>query len=703
MSGIVRLRIPGRHSKVPHWRSVRGPLLLLLSAVIPVVLMGGALGYFFTENQKATLDDTISRRAFRYAFALSRNVEQQIQLLSVLSESPRLDQPVQVAEFATMGERLRRTVPGWDMLLLSGPDGDVLVSIPPRGRERSEENVADPASHRMVMRTGKPAVGAIAIDSRGVPAFPIRVPVRRQGRVVSVISAMIGPATLLSVLEANGLPRGWMAWVVDGRGRLVAASTRGPSLLAGPAAKFVRLSADPTPGFMTASLTSGDQLRSSGARVKGTDWTVYAAMPRSEYAYVAQRGFLLMLGVGGMALVLSLAAVFLFLREMRARRRDEEELASWQRLDALGKLTGGIAHDINNLLMIFQSAAESIKRRRHDEAKTNEILEGMKQAVSRGQSLTQRLLQFSRRSNHDAETISVYERSPSLTDMLRQTAQDKVQLVARFEPDLWPVTVDPSALETALINLVTNAREAMPEGGRVTVTARNVPDMSSEGVKLRGPGVAFIVSDEGTGIASDMLKRVFEPFFTTKTDGAPGLGLSQVYSLAVRSGGTVGVASVPGRGSAFTVYLPRGKLVSRGANTAEAAELPKRVLVVDDTSTSLAVTQTALQDHGLHVVAVQSGIAALETLRTQARFQVVLTDIRMPGMTGLQLAEEIGRLYPDVGVALMTGYSEELEAGLDVSWPVLKKPFTEERLLATLKEVLARADANRKIVPLLRK
>jgi signal transduction histidine kinase/ActR/RegA family two-component response regulator len=664
--------------------------------------MGGVLGYYFTENQKAALEDSISRRAGRYSFALSRFLQTQIQLLSVLSESPRLDPPLQADEFSKIGARLQARLPEWDGLRVSDVNGNLLVVIPQSDNVRPNGTVVDMESHRKLVESGNPVVGNMLRGPRGLPDFAIRVPVRRHGRIVSVVSAVISPAAVFDVLQANGLPRDWAAWVTDGSGNLVTASMVEPGLLAQPAEKYARLSEGRAPGFNTAVLTSGSAFETLASKVEGTDWTVYVGMPLSEFGNAARTGVLLMVGVGSLALLLSLAAVFLFLREMRARRHDEEELASWQRLDALGKLTGGIAHDINNLLMVFQAGAETIQRRRHDERRVDQVLEGMKQAVARGQSLTHRLLQFSRRSNHDAETVSLYERSLSLTDMLRQAAQDKVQLVTRIEPELWPVTVDLSALETALINLVTNARQAMPDGGSVTVTARNVPELSAEGLKLSGPGVALAISDEGEGIAPDILRRVFEPFFTTKTDGAPGLGLSQVYSLAVRSGGTVTVSSVPGRGSAFTIYLPRAK-PGPGQDAVDVdalLEMPRRVLVVDDTSTSLAVAQSTLQDFGLDVVAVPSGAAALEALRGQEQFQVLLTDIRMPGMTGLQLAEKVGRLYPGLGVALMTGYSEELEAGAQVELPVLKKPFTEDQLLSVLRDVMRRAAERSKVVAL---
>jgi len=681
-------------SSRPDWRTLRTFLLLLLCALIPIVVMGGILGQSLTDKEKAALDDAIYRKASRYGFALSRELETHIQLLSVLSESPRLDPPFQTAEFTKIAERLRVRIPVWEYVRLTDLRGNIVVSVPALADRSRTNTVVDLESHNAVVAAASALIGNISRGPHGLPAFPIRVPVLRQGKVVAILSAVIRPQAVINVFKANGLPEGWVGWVEDNKGRLVAASTSQLALLGGPAAAFVKHEQSGEMAFLTGEHVEGQKLRISLAPVAGSNWTVYCAMPLSRYAQATQRGFLTMLAVGSFALLLSLAAVFLFMRELRARRRDEEAIASGYRLDALGKLTGGIAHDINNLLMVFQSGTESIKRRRNDERRVDQILEGMQQAVARGKTLTQRLLQFSRRSNQDAETISIYARSPSITDLLRQAAQDTVILITEFEPALWEVTVDPGAFETALINLVTNGREAMPEGGDITVTARNVQEMSAETPKLKGPGVAITVSDGGSGITPDVLPRVFEPFFTTKPDGGPGLGLSQVYSFALRSGGVVTIASVPGRGSAFTIYLPRAKSSVDAADRKSAitGELPRSILVVDDNATSLAVTKSALEDHGIEVTAASSGSAALDILRRQHNFQVVLTDIRMPGMSGIQLAHVIQRDYPAIGVSLMTGYSEELESGISVSFPVLTKPFTQERLIEALLQASSRTN-----------
>jgi CheY-like chemotaxis protein len=198
--------------------------------------------------------------------------------------------------------------------------------------------------------------------------------------------------------------------------------------------------------------------------------------------------------------------------------------------------------------------------------------------------------------------------------------------------------------------------------------------------------VAITVSDTGPGIEAEAIPRIFEPFFTTKKEEPPGLGLTQVYAFAERSGGMVTVASHEGQGASFTIYLPRAtqKAILEDRPDLAFVVLPKKVLVVDDIPSSLAVAQVSLEDEGIEVVTASSGPAALEVLKDRQGIDVMLTDIRMPGMSGFELAENVRRLHPQVGVVLMTGYSEPLEQGLNVNLPVLAKPFTPEQLRSGL-------------------
>jgi len=668
------------------WTTARPALLLLLSASIPVVLICGVVGYYLIQSQKNAVNQVIGERVQRLATALSRELKAQVQLLSILSESPRLDPPIQASEFSELGNRLRARIPEWEMFRVTDLEGRVVLAVPESKRVRPLERVVDHESHSRLIETKQAVIGNVTLGPRHLPAFPIRVPVIRQDKVVYGLAAVIRPQSLTDILRANGLPQSWIGWISDGKGRL-AASTAGTEFITLPVEKLVSMQLVTKGGLALGRLHSGEEVQVATVQVEGSNWTVSVGMPLSEYQQISAQGLYVLVATGGVTLLLSVLAVLLFLRELNSRRRNDAALASWQRMDALGKLTGGIAHDFNNLLMVFQSGAESLTRRRDDDVRVGRILDGMIDAVARGRTLTQRLLSFSRRSSESAVTTRLQDNIDTLTETLDQAAQGAVEVRIEFGDDLWPVKVDRLALEATLINLVTNAREAMPDGGAVGIKARNVGNLHAEISRLEGPGVAITVSDEGRGIRAEDVGRVFEPFYTTKQDGAPGLGLSQVHAFAERSGGAVAVTSIESRGAVFTLYLPRSVSAapSRPTPVAGDANLPRKILVVDDTPSSLAVARMTLEDVGLEVVAVSSGRAALAALQTEAGIEAVLTDIRMPAMSGLELADYIRALDPRIAIVLMTGFSEALEQGERVELPVLMKPFTS----ADLQEVLS--------------
>jgi len=485
------------------------------------------------------------------------------------------------------------------------------------------------------------------------------------------------------LLYANGLPGSWSAWIVDGQDRLVA-STGDPALAGNPASEFASFSGN---DFGTATVKSGLELRVAEVALADTPWRVRVGLPVSDYERLARRATMLLVTASCFTLLLSGSAVFLFYREARARNRERESMANWQRMDALGKLTGQAAHDFNNLLMVFQSGVEGIKRRRNDEQRVTQLLMHMSDGVARGKAITQRLLSFSRRSNQGASQIELDVRLADLSPLLRQAINDTIVMEIRIPEDTWPVHVDPAGLEIALINILTNAREAMTGGGKVTISARNVLNAATEDPGLQGPFVALTISDTGTGVAPENLARVFEPFFSTKKNGGSGLGLTQVHSFATGSGGAVKVASLAGHGSAFTLLLPRSS-EPRAArlDPAPPANLPHAIMIVDDTPTSLESVRLALEGIVPSIFLAAGGPEAIEILGRHPEIEAIVSDIMMPGMSGIELAEEIRRRNASLPVVLMTGYSDRLEAGTEVGCPVVPKPFKIEDLAASLEK-----------------
>ena len=378
--------------------------------------------------------------------------------------------------------------------------------------------------------------------------------------------------------------------------------------------------------------------------------------------------------------------------EAERREAAEAALRQAQRLEAIGQLTGGVAHDFNNLLMIVSGSAERLRRDLTSE-KHRRLLDMITNATSRGESLTRQLLAFSRRQMLTPAVIDLTERLPELKDMLTRSLRDDITTEVIIPDESCAVKVDPSELELALLNLAVNARDAMPNGGTLTITVKPVVlEGSATEEGLSGNFVAIGVADTGSGIAPEILHHVFEPFFTTKEVGkGTGLGLSQVYGFAKQSGGTATVTSTVGRGTAITLYLPRTQELpapSTAPTKAEAA--PRRagtVLVVEDSPEVAEVATAYFQQLGYMVKQVASAHEALELLAKDAKIDLVFSDILMPGgMNGLELGHAIRRRYPAMPVLLATGYSDSVRDAAEQGLIVLQKPFDLAALEQALRE-----------------
>jgi PAS domain S-box-containing protein len=375
--------------------------------------------------------------------------------------------------------------------------------------------------------------------------------------------------------------------------------------------------------------------------------------------------------------------------------RAQEQLAQSQKMEALGQLTGSIAHDFNNLLMIVSGHAQLLRRRLTD-PKHLQAIEAVHSAANRGESLTRQLLAFSRRQPLNPVVADLKERVEAVHEMLVGSLRGNVQLKCDIAADVWPVEVDVAELELALVNVAVNARDAMPGGGIITLSARNVTLKKSDGVEpLEGDFVALAMIDTGVGIAPDVLPRIFEPFFTTKALGkGTGLGLSQVYGFSRQSGGTVVATSAVGSGTAITIYLPR-----KHAALVKAAEpLPTQpmvpgqgtILVVEDNAEVAAVTASLVEQLGYQTLRAENATDALNRLQRGEKIDLVFSDVVMPGgMNGIALAQEIGNRYPQLAVLLTSGYSDVVQAA-GSRHTILRKPFQLPALEKAIREALER-------------
>ena len=329
----------------------------------------------------------------------------------------------------------------------------------------------------------------------------------------------------------------------------------------------------------------------------------------------------------------------------REREAAQSQLHEMQKMESLGQLTGGIAHDFNNLLMIVLGNLGLLRKRLPDDPRMLRILDGAIQGAERGASLTRRMLAFARRQQLKPEAVDVPRLVESILDMLSRSIGGTIVIDTEFEPNLPTTLVDPNQLELALLNLVLNSRDAMPDGGHVTIAVRHGSDAADRPRDLApGEYIRIAVTDTGIGMDQLTLKRATEPFFTSKGVGkGTGLGLSMVHGLAAQSGGTLRINSEFGIGTTVEMWLPTTSQEADGAwnKTSPVAHehaQPCRVLLVDDDFLVISGTAAMLEDMGHRVVEASSGARALDALRAGAKVDVVITDYAMPEMTGAQLA-----------------------------------------------------------------
>jgi PAS domain S-box-containing protein len=383
-------------------------------------------------------------------------------------------------------------------------------------------------------------------------------------------------------------------------------------------------------------------------------------------------------------------------------KRAQGELAQAQKMEATGQLTGGIAHDFNNMLAVILASARLLQERMKRGENVQHFIDGIRDAAERGATLTKRLLAFSRRQPLAPQTVNANRLVKEMSEIFRRTIPENIEIETVLAGGLWVTRADPGALENALLNLVTNARDAMPEGGKLTIETSNthLDDgyAAAHSEVTAGQYVMIAVTDTGAGMPPEVIGRAFEPFFTTKPVGkGTGLGLSQVYGFAKQSNGHVKIYSESGHGTTVKIYLPR----THAAETADArqpeggrdlalARHNEQILLVEDDATVRAMAREMLIELGYRCISASGGAEALAILE-QKSFALMITDVVMPGMNGRQLADAAKQRWPDLKVIFTTGYTQNAvvhNGVIDAGVALLTKPFTLEALGQKVRAVL---------------
>jgi PAS domain S-box-containing protein len=383
--------------------------------------------------------------------------------------------------------------------------------------------------------------------------------------------------------------------------------------------------------------------------------------------------------------------------DVTQQKRTEEQLRQSQKMEAVGQLTGGLAHDFNNLLTVILGNSDILVDDLRDNPGLRDLVEMTRTAAERGAELTQSLLAFSRRQALEPQSLDLNKLISDMEGLLRRTlgAQIEIQLVQGAA--LWQATVDPTQLESAVLNLAINARDAMPSGGRLIIETANAYLDEAHDDAIPGEYVLISVSDTGTGMSPEVMARAFDPFFSTKGVGkGTGLGLSMVYGFVKQSDGHIGVASELGRGTSFKLHLPRS-LAAQAAeiqSTADVLQDPtgtETILLVEDDDLVRRHGEMLLQGLGYHVLSAHNGHAALEMLESGQHVDLLFTDVVMPGMGGRQLADAVAKLRPSLKVLFTSGYNNEAivhDGRLDSGVHLLRKPYRRRELALKLRQLI---------------
>jgi two-component system NtrC family sensor kinase len=465
-----------------------------------------------------------------------------------------------------------------------------------------------------------------------------------------------------------------------------------------------KIAANPTAGLVTVtSPADGIERRLGYQRLAEYPLYVSAGLETSAIRsrWLATMSQHLIFGVPATALLFLILSLALrrtqrLYAESAKRMEAEEALKHGKRLEALGQLTGGVAHDFNNLLTVIRASADLLRRPHLPEERRLRYIEAISDTVSRAARLTTQLLAFARRQTLKPEVFDVGQCVQTLSTMIGTLTGSPIEIVTRLPDEPCCINADAGQFETALINMAVNARDAMGGKGRLTIAVRaaaELPGPAADAASVNGY-VAVSVDDTGIGIPQDQFGRIFEPFFTTKEVGhGTGLGLSQVFGFAKQSGGEVMVASEVGKGSSFTLYLPRVAGDDRPQQAAAEDAPPVdghglSVLVVEDNTEVGTFATAALTELGYATRLVENAADALAELTRHAEaFDVVFSDVVMPGMSGIDLAKEIRRRHSDLPVVLTSGYSQALSQNGSYGFELLQKPYSIEQLSRVLHKV----------------
>jgi signal transduction histidine kinase len=678
----------------------RSLIALGVAATLPTILFIAVGTFIFLRAESARIETETLARAELVTTLVDARLRGDAAVLNVLTGSSSLESR-NWAEYYSRVSRARLSNPHWiTIVLYDAVTRSTIFDVrQPFGKANAQ--ALDPSIVTQLQSSGGPVVGNVRIDAEPV-AF-VYVPVVEAKTVRYVLAAGIRPQIFQDFIEPQGT-EGAVAALVDRRGNFAARSLDAEHRVGNPATRFVREAIERGPQGLYQGRTY-EGLRNYTAYYVSpwSGWSTHIAIASTLIDSPTSWSSVIAVGAGLGGAVLACLLVVLVLRDMAERRLAEETLRQSQKMEAIGQLTGGIAHDFNNLLTAIIGNLDLIRSRTVDNERLQRLSSNALEAARRGAKLSSQLLAFSRNQRLQLAPVSLSQLLNGMGDLINQSIGPSIELRTRLDPDCDTVLSDANQLELALLNLAVNARDAMPDGGRLVIETRPASYRDVRDLAKRAY-VEISVKDSGSGMSDSVRARAMEPFFTTKPVGqGTGLGLSQVYGVVRESGGLVFIDSEPGEGTMIRMILPAASAFVRADDVAEASptipspssNIATTILVVDDDGQVRRFVADALRSHGYAVTDAPSGELGLTALRSN-RFDLLVADFAMPGMNGADLVRAARTLQPDLRVLMVSGYADSalLDQVLDGS-NLLRKPFAVAELILAVGQALGRGPTSR--------
>ena len=670
----------------------RSLVTLGVAAMLPTVVFAAVSVFYLLRAERERVTNSTIAQSEYVMTLVDTQLQRHLAALDVLSSSIYFETR-NWSEFYWRVQRLLAANPLWESIVLidSQRREEVFDLHRPFGAPRP---IAPVHEHdlRRVLTSGTALVGDI--ESHEHPVVWLYVPARVDGKITHVIAVSLKSSILQNTLTAYASPDATGA-IVDADGDFVARTVDYHARVGTPATQYVRDAIRNGKGGLYSGTTYEGLKNYTAYFVSPTSgWSTHLAVASGSIDTPTRLSFVAagIAALGGLALGGFL--IVLVLRDIAERRRAEEMLRQSQKMEAIGQLTGGIAHDFNNLLTAVIGNLDMIRTRAAGNDRLQRMADNALEAARKGAKLSSQLLAFSRSQRMNVGPVDLEQLLGGMSGLLAQSVGPSVRVDARVDEDARFVVSDANQLELALLNLAVNARDAMPEGGTLTIKARHVED-----TERRLPHVELAVSDTGTGMTEEVRARAIEPFYTTKPTGqGTGLGLSQVYAVARESGGSLHIDSEPERGTTVRMMLPAGTpplvrtdVEAPPSTTVPGAQSrePTRVLVVDDDKLVRRFMAESLRSLQYHVTEAESGTQALATMERE-RFALLVVDFAMPGMNGADAARAAQERQPGIKVLMVSGYADSaaVEAALGTARQ-LRKPFDLAELGAAVAETLA--------------